>query len=112
METRTYVTRTPDRAGAFKAAAGIIAAQGGNLARVSYNKAVDAHTIFLDVTATEEAHKEIQRMLAQIGYLTDPGEQTRVLVVDLQIPDAPGELYPALEVLDRHQINISYLSQR
>ena len=110
METRTYVTRTPDRAGAFKAAAGIIAAQGGNLARVSYNKAVDAHTIFLDVTATEEAHKEIQRMLAQIGYLTDPGEQTRVLVVDLQIPDAPGELYPALEVLDRHQINISYLN--
>ena len=44
METRTYVTRTPDRAGAFKAAAGIIAAQGGNLARVSYNKAVDAHS--------------------------------------------------------------------
>ena len=44
---KTYVTRMPDKAGAFLLASRIIAACGGNIARVNYNRAVDTHTLFI-----------------------------------------------------------------
>ena len=51
---KTYVTRMPDKAGAFLLASRIIAEEGGNITRVNYNRAVDTHTLFLEVTAPEE----------------------------------------------------------
>ena len=38
---KTYVTKMPDKAGAFLVAGKIIAEHGGNIVRVNYNKAVD-----------------------------------------------------------------------
>ena len=48
---KTYVTRMPDKAGAFLVAARIITKAGGNIVRVNYNKAVDLHTLFIEVNA-------------------------------------------------------------
>ena len=50
---KTFITSMPDQAGAFLAAGRIIAAAGGNITRVSYNKAVDTHMLFLDVSGDE-----------------------------------------------------------
>ncbi len=35
---QTYITRMPDKAGAFLMASRIIAGNGGNIVRVNYNK--------------------------------------------------------------------------
>ena len=51
MARKTFVTSMPDNAGAFLRASKIIARNHGNIVRVSYNKAVDLHMLFIDVVA-------------------------------------------------------------
>lgn len=110
MARRTFVTSMPDQAGAFMQASRVIAEYGGNIVRVSYNKAVDPHMLFLDVEAEEETLAEIQTGLLHIGYLKEKIAETRVIEVSIKIPDRPGALLPVLEILFRHEINISYLN--
>lgn len=43
---RTFITRLPNKAGAFLKATRIVAQSGANITRVSYNKAVDLHVLF------------------------------------------------------------------
>ena len=52
---RSFMTSLPDMSGAFLLASRIILAHGGNMVRASYNKAVDAHTLFVDVEGDAEA---------------------------------------------------------
>ena len=47
---RTFITRLPNKAGAFLKATRIVAQSGANITRVSYNKAVDLHVLFLEVS--------------------------------------------------------------
>ena len=54
MIRKTYITRMPDRAGAFLLAGRIISETGGNIVRVNYNRAVDTHTLFIDASGTSE----------------------------------------------------------
>ena len=109
---KTYVTRMPDKAGAFLLASRIIAACGGNIARVNYNRAVDTHTLFIEVSATAAQHAEIARQLSACGYLTELEDGKRILMIVLTLPDHPGAVTPVLEVLSRHRVNISYISSQ
>ena len=109
---KTYITKMPDKAGAFLLASRIIAACGGNIVRVNYNKAVDLHTLFIEVSAGAERHREIARQLTACGYLADGGENRRILMIVLTLPDRPGAITPVLEVLGRYQVNISYISSQ
>ena len=109
---KTYVTRMPDKAGAFLLASRIIAACGGNIARVNYNRAVDTHTLFIEVSATAAQHAEIARQLSACGYLTKLEDGKRILMIVLTLSDHPGAVTPVLEVLSRHRVNISYISSQ
>ena len=109
---KTYVTRMPDKAGAFLLASRIIAACGGNIARVNYNRAVDTHTLFIEVSATAAQHAEIARQLSACGYLTELEDGKRILMIVLTLSDHPGAVTPVLEVLSRHRVNISYISSQ
>ena len=51
---KTYVTSMPDDIGAFLKASRCFSALGINITRVSYNKAVDSHTLFIDAEVTKE----------------------------------------------------------
>ena len=109
---RTFVTRVEDRAGSFLKAARAVASHGGNIARTSYNRTVDSRTIFMDVTAGSE--KDLDAITADLegmGYLRT-GEDEEVLLLELRLRDVPGAIIPALEVLDRHGVNISYMNAR
>jgi len=110
MPRKSYVTSMPDKTGAFLIASRIIAKHNGNIVRVSYNKAVDLHTLFIDVEASEEDLEEIKKELLKVGYLKDKLSETRVIVVDIKIPDAPGAILPVLKILDTYDINISYMN--
>lgn len=110
MSRRTYVTTMPDKTGAFLTASKIIAKHGGNIVRVSYNKAVDLHTLFIDVEATDAALSEIAAALESVGYLNPKIPEVNVVVVEIKIPDQPGAVLPVLKILDRYDINISYMN--
>lgn len=110
MPKRTYVTNMPDKTGAFMLASRIIAKHNGNIVRVSYNKAVDLHTLFIDVEADSEALETIAGELEAIGYLNQKISEIRVIVVTIKIPDQPGAILPILKIIDRYGINISYMN--
>ena len=109
---KTYVTKMPDKAGAFLLSSKIIAAAGGNIVRVNYNKAVDLHTLFIEVSAAPAQHDEIARQLSVCGYLTNREENRQILMIVLTLPDKPGAVTPVLEILNRYQVNISYISSQ
>jgi glyoxylase-like metal-dependent hydrolase (beta-lactamase superfamily II) len=110
MIQKSFVTSMPDKSGTFLRASRIIAKHSGNIARVSYNKAVDLHMLFLDVLATKENLQKIEEDLLNIGYISNKIAETRIIEVSVKIPDTPGSILPVLEILNRYEINISYMN--
>ncbi len=109
---RSFITKMPDKAGAFLQASRIIARHGGNITRVNYNRSVDIHTLFIDVSAPEDALGSIERELEGIGYLAEGRTEKRVILVSLRLRDEPGSVTGVLEVLGRHEVNIYYMSSQ
>ena len=66
---RTFVTVMPNHIGAFLKASRCFAEIGVNITRVSYNKAVDSHMLFIDAKGTKEqldaAAKKLQQHMAE-----------------------------------------------
>ena len=83
MEKRTYITRMPDKAGAFLVAGKIIAEHNGNIVRVNYNKAVDTHTLFIEVSAETTQHQLIKEHLSRCGYLSTTDSEARIIMIVL-----------------------------
>lgn len=84
LKTQTFITRMPDKPGAFMLATKIITKHQGNIIRVSFNKAVDFHMLFVEVRADEEALHNITKELLQIGYLENDISDSRVIVVNIK----------------------------
>ena len=59
---KTYATSMPNHIGAFLKAGKCFASLGINITRISYDKSVDSHMLFLDVEGTEE---QIRKALLQ-----------------------------------------------
>ena len=68
----------PDHIGAFLKASRCFASLGINITRVSYNKAVDSHTLFLDAEGPEEQLKKADLELKNIGYLQNSSAASRM----------------------------------
>ena len=109
---KTYMTQMPDKSGAFLLASRIILAHGGNITRCNYNKAVDSHTLFVDVEAEESAQQEIEGELTRAGYLSRAVPHAKIVLMEFELIDRPGAVLPILEVLGRYHINISYISSQ
>lgn len=110
--TESFVTRLPDRHGAFLLVSGIIKENHGDIIRASYNKAVDLHTLFLEVRGEEEDLAQIRSALSEIGYLADAIQPVQVIMINIQHATGPGTIYPILQILDRHRVNISYINSQ
>ena len=106
---RSFMTNLPDTSGAFLTASRIILAHGGNMVRASYNKAVDAHTLFVDVEGEEDALDAIEADLAAEGFLQNES-RVKVVLIEAEVVNKPGGIMPVLEALHQRNVNISYLS--
>ncbi|MBE6883004.1 MAG: MBL fold metallo-hydrolase [Ruminococcaceae bacterium] len=110
---RSFITQMPDKSGAFLQASSIIAGHGGNIVRVNYNRSIDIHTLFIDVSAEEESVlDEIEAQLTEVGYLSQNTMEKRVLLISLKLPDVPGSVTAVLEILNRYKVNIYYMSSQ
>ncbi|MBQ4580712.1 MAG: hypothetical protein IJA83_08625 [Clostridia bacterium] len=108
---RSFMTSLPDMSGAFLLASRIILRHGGNMVRASYNKAVDAHTLFLDVEGDDAALDAIESELHEAGFLQE-GSRVKVVLVEIEVPNEPGGVIPVLEALKKRDVSISYLSSQ
>jgi len=106
----TYITKMPDKSGAFLKASEIISKNNGNIVRLSYNKAIDVHTLFIEVEAEDEDILRISTELNAIGYLSSNEKDDRVIMISLTLPNIPGSVLPVLRILNNYEINISYMN--
>ena len=100
----------PDKAGAFLRASRIIAEVGGNITRVSYNKAVDVHMLFIEVSADAEQLDTISERLNEIGCMMNDRAPGQTILVEFRLPNVPSAMLPMLELIDSFHFNITYIS--
>lgn len=109
---KTYVTSMPNHIGAFLKASNCFSALGINITRVSYNKAVDSHTLFIDAEGTREQLQKADVELEKIGYLQSNTNKTSIVLVEFRLRDEPGGVTDVLELINRFNFNISYISSQ
>ena len=109
---KTYVTSMPNHIGAFLKASKCFSALGVNITRVSYNKAVDSHTLFIDAEGTEEQLKKADIELEKIGYLQGNANKTSVVLIEFRLKDIPGSVTNILTLINDFNFNISYISSQ
>ena len=109
---KTYATSMPDHIGAFLKASRCFAALGINITRVSYDKAVDSHMLFLDVEGTPEQIKKADAALEKIGYLQNGTNDAGVVLIEFCLKDEPGSVTAVLELIHAFHFNISYINSQ
>ena len=109
---KTYVTSMPNHIGAFLKASKCFSALGINITRVSYNKAVDSHTLFIDAEGTEEQLNKADIELEKIGYLHNNTNKTSVVLIEFCLEDKPGSVTNVLTLINDFNFNISYISSQ
>lgn len=109
---KTYVTSMPNQIGAFLKASKCFSALGINITRVSYNKAVDSHTLFIDAEGTEEQLKKADAELGKIGYLQSDVNKTSIVLIEFCLRDVPGSVTDILTLINEFNFNISYISSQ
>ena len=109
---KTYVTSMPNHIGAFLKASKCFSALGINITRVSYNKAVDSHTLFIDAEGTQEQLQKADVELEKIGYLQSNANKTSVMLIECCLRDVPGSVTDILTLIYDFNFNISYISSQ
>ena len=109
---KTYITTMPNHIGAFLQASRCFARLGVNITRVSYNKAVDSHTLFIDAEGTPEQLAKADEELTAIGYLQKGQAEKQILLMEFTLRDEPGGATQILELIEQFHFNISYISSQ
>ena len=102
----------PNHIGAFLKASKCFSQLNINITRVSYNKAVDSHTLFIDAEGTEEQLKKADIELEKIGYLQSDTNKTSIVLIEFRLSDVPGSVTSVLELINEFNFNISYISSQ
>ena len=110
MPKKTYITTMPDKAGAFLLASRLISSLGANITRISYNKAVDTHTMFIDVAGDEQQLRRVSEGLRELGYDQNLDQNAQVLLLEFMLPAVAGSMVPMLELVNSYKFNISYVN--
>ena len=109
---KTYITTMPNHIGAFLRASECFAALGVNITRVSYNKAVDSHTLFIDAEGEAQQLEKADRELEKIGYLKTEKSGNSIVLLEFMLRDVPGSVTDVLRLIDSFHLNISYISSQ
>ena len=109
---KTYVATMPDHVGAFLNASRAIAKLGLNITRVSYNKSVDVHTLFIECEGSEEQLARADIALNEIGYLSSTEARQDVVLLEFRLRDVPGSVTEILELIQEFNFNISFISSQ
>ncbi len=109
---KTFVTKMPNHIGAFLKASKCFASLGVNITRVSYNKAVDSHMLFIDAEGTAQQLAKATEELTAIGYLQCDDDARSVVLLEFRLKDIPGSVTSILELISEHNFNISYISSQ
>jgi len=109
---KTYITSLPNKIGALLQATKCFSSLDINITRVSYNKAVDSHTLFIEVQGDEKKLLQADAILSDIGYLNPTGEDSGIILIEFLLKDVTGSATVLLELIEKYGFNISYISSQ
>jgi glyoxylase-like metal-dependent hydrolase (beta-lactamase superfamily II)/uncharacterized protein with ACT and thioredoxin-like domain len=109
MEQFSFIACMPDRPGALHRAAEIITRYEGNINRIQYDRRIDMHTVFFEVTAVPQAYEKIREELEKIGYLQTSLQPVAFLKFHVYLPNCPGALFDLLNSITSSEANITSL---
>ena len=109
---KTYATSMPNHIGAFLKASKCFASLGINITRVSYDKSVDSHMLFLDVEGSEDQIRRADVELEKIGYLQNRASDSSIVLIEFTLKDVPGSATDILELIHDFNFNISYINSQ
>lgn len=109
---KTYITTMPNHIGAFLKASECFGKLDINITRVSYNKAIDSHMLFIDAEGDEERLKMADEELAKIGYIQPSKIEKSIVLLEFMLPDIPGSVTKILNIINEYRLNISYISSQ
>ncbi len=105
-----FIARMPDEPGALHKAAEIVRRYKGNINRIHYDKRIDPHTVFFEVTlASEEDYQRVRKDLQRIGYLQESLVPLGFLKFNVYLPHRPGALFEFLNYVTEARANIAFL---
>lgn len=110
MRYKTFILRLEDRSGHLLEVSEIISSHNANITRLSYNKIVDQHAVFVEVYADEDDLENLSKELEEKNFLLEQGSEEIDVLITLQILDIPGVVKNILEVFEKYNINISYVN--
>lgn len=99
----------PDTPGSLHRAAEIIKKYEGNINRIQYDRRIDPATVFYEVTASDEAFREITGELSAIGYLQTSLKPLNFLKCCIYLPHQPGALFEFLNFTTSAGANIAFI---
>ena len=102
----------PNHIGAYLKASKCFATLGINITRVSYDKSVDSHMLFLDVEGTGEQIQKADAELEKIGYLQNNAGNSSIVLLEFCLKDEPGSVTAVLELINAFNFNISYINSQ
>lgn len=109
---KTFATVMPDKIGSFLKADKCITELGLNITRVSYNKSLDAHMLFIEVEGNEDKLSFLEKELTDLGYIKENLNAKNIILMEFRLNDKTGALLPILELIDNYKFNISYMSSK
>ncbi|MDE4908502.1 MBL fold metallo-hydrolase [Methanogenium marinum] len=92
MNQYAFVTTIPIQTGGLQRGVTIITDHNGNINRIHFDRGIDPHTAFFEVTATPEEYEKIRQGLADIGYLQTSLETFASLKIHIHLPHESGAL--------------------
>ncbi len=99
----------PNTPGSLHRAAEIIQKYDGNINRIQYDRRIDPSTVFYEVTASEDAFRQITEDLTRIGYLQTSLKPLDFLKICVYLPHKPGALYEFLNFTTSAGANIAFI---
>ena len=109
MEHFSFIAFMPDRPGALHRAAEIISRYEGNLNIIQYDRRIDRHTVFFEVTAVPQVYGKIREELEKIGYLQTSLQPVAFLKFYVYLPNCSGALFDFLNYITSSGANITFL---
>jgi len=109
MEQFSFIACMPDIPGALHRAAEIITRYEGNINRIQYDRRIDTHTVFFEVTALPQAYEKIREELEKIGYLQTSLHPVAFVKFHVYLPNCPGALFDLLNHITSSKSNITFL---
>ncbi|MCC4766010.1 MBL fold metallo-hydrolase [Methanosarcina sp. DH1] len=109
MEQFSFIACMPDIPGALHRAAEIITRYEGNINRIQYDRRIDTHTVFFEVTALPQAYEKIREELEKIGYLQTSLQPVAFVKFHVYLPNCPGALFDLLNDITSSKSNITFL---